>query len=128
MMAVLAVARTDPLRLCHRDDVPEGHARGFPFGAGARRKVIVVRKDGRLHGWLDACPHYEGGTPMAWRSDAYLNGEGTHLACHSHGALFEIETGRCVLGPCLGQRLTRVELAETDRGEVVIATATEAQP
>lgn len=104
--------------LCHAADVAEGQARGFALG-GPRDRVIVLRKGGRLHGWRDACPHYEGGTPMAWKSDAYLNGAGTHLACHSHGALFEMETGDCVLGPCLGQRLTRVELHITETGEVV---------
>jgi nitrite reductase/ring-hydroxylating ferredoxin subunit len=112
--------------LCKQEDVPEGEARGFPVEQGARRKVILVRRGGRLHGWLDSCPHYEGGTPMAWRSDGYLNGEGTHLACHAHGALFEIETGRCVLGPCLGQRLTPVELTVTDQGEVLIGVTAEA--
>ncbi|WP_322074714.1 hypothetical protein [Burkholderia cepacia] len=28
---------------------------------------------------------------MAWRSDADLNCAGTHLACRSHGALFDLE-------------------------------------
>jgi nitrite reductase/ring-hydroxylating ferredoxin subunit len=126
MIALAVMTKHEPQRLCHSGDVAEGQARGFPAEAGGRRKVIVVRKDGRLHGWLDSCPHYEGGTPMAWRSDAYLNGEGTHLACHSHGALFEIETGRCVLGPCLGQRLTPVELTVTDQGEVLIGVTAEA--
>jgi nitrite reductase/ring-hydroxylating ferredoxin subunit len=104
--------------LCRATEVAEGMARGFTV-AGRRQKVIVLRKAGRLHGWLDACPHYEGGTPMAWKSDAYLNGAGTHLACHSHGAEFEMETGICTLGPCLGQGLTRVELRITAAGDVV---------
>jgi nitrite reductase/ring-hydroxylating ferredoxin subunit len=81
----------------------------------------VLRRNGQLHGWLDACPHYSSGTPMAWKSNAYINGDGTHLACHSHGALFNMETGECVLGPCLGQALTRVELTIADTGEVFMA-------
>lgn len=115
MTAVAAVAY-----LCRAEEVAEGTARGFRVD-GLRAKVIVLCKAGRLYGWLDACPHYEGGTPMAWKSDAYLNGEGTHLACHSHGALFEMETGVCTLGPCLGQALTRVELHITAAGEVFAA-------
>lgn len=106
--------------LCRAEEVAEGTARGFRV-EGLRAKVIVLRKAGRLHAWLDACPHYEGGTPMAWKSDAYLNGAGTHLACHSHGAQFEMETGVCTLGPCLGQALTRVELHVTAGGEVFAA-------
>lgn len=106
--------------LCQASDVAEGAARGFRL-QGQRQKVIVTRRAGRLYGWLDACPHYEGGTPMAWKSDAYLNGAGTHLACHSHGALFDPQTGACVLGPCLGDSLTRVELHIAATGEVFAA-------
>jgi nitrite reductase/ring-hydroxylating ferredoxin subunit len=106
--------------LCEISDLAEGSARGFAV-EGLREKVIVLRKDGHLHGYLDACPHYAGGTPMAWKTDAYLNGAGTHLACHSHGALFDPTTGICVLGPCLGQGLTRVELHITATGEVFAA-------
>lgn len=105
------------LKLCSFAELADGHARGFEV-RGLQRKVVIVRKGGRIFGYLDSCPHYEGGTPMAWRTDRYLNGEGTHLACHSHGALFDIETGECVLGPCLGQSLTRVALRLSAVGEV----------
>ena len=50
----------------------------------------------------DACPHY-GDTPMAWRTDAYLNAARDRIVCASHGAEFEIETGLCVTGAALGQ-------------------------
>lgn len=104
-------------RLCRIDDLAEGQARGFSV-PGQKRKVIVVRREGRIRAYLDSCPHYAGGTPMAWKTDAYLNGEGTHLACHSHGALFDVETGECILGPCLGRSLTRVPLRISGSGDV----------
>jgi len=105
------------LHLCRLDDLDEGQARGFRV-AGLAHKVIVVRKGAKAHAYLDSCPHYEPGTPMAWKTDAYLNGDGTRLACHSHGAQFEIETGECVIGPCLGRSLTRVPLRITGDGGV----------
>lgn len=107
------------MKVCRLNEMPEGDARGFAV-AGFARKVVVVRKDDRLFAYLDSCPHYEGGTPMAWRANRYLNGEGTHLACHSHGALFDIETGECVLGPCLGQRLTKVPVRISPAGDVEV--------
>lgn len=55
---------------------------------------------------------------MAWKRDAYLNGAGTHIACHAHGAWFDIETGACVQGPCLERRLTRVPLVIGADGQV----------
>lgn len=104
------------LRLCHRDDVPDGTARGFLPLPDAPRKIIVVGRGAGHVAYVDNCPHYTGGTPMAWRTDAYLNGDRTHLACHAHGALFDIDTGACVSGPCLGRKLTRVPLTEDDAG------------
>jgi nitrite reductase/ring-hydroxylating ferredoxin subunit len=105
-------------RLCRLNDIAEGQAKGFLPSPSALSKVIVLKREGQLHGWLDSCPHYEGGTPMAWKADAYMSGDGNFLSCHSHGALFDMETGECVLGPCLGQGLTRIELKVTDAGDV----------
>jgi len=110
--------------LCRAKDVAEGQTLGCTV-PGQRRKVIVMRHRGALHGWLDACPHYAGGTPMAWKKNEYLNGAGTHLTCHAHGALFDPETGECVAGACLGKRLTRVELRLETDGTVRLAKALE---
>jgi nitrite reductase/ring-hydroxylating ferredoxin subunit len=112
-------ASTKPL--CHEADVTEGDAKGFPIDGNPRRKVIVLREGGRLIGWMDACPHYPGGTPMAWRTNAYLNKDGTKLVCASHGATFDKETGDCELGPCIGQSLTPVPLRVDADGGVHIA-------
>ena len=108
----------DAVELCRFDEIKEGEARGFAV-EGLRRKVVVVRKNGSVYGYLDSCPHYAGGTPMAWKTNAYLDDEGGHIACHSHGALFEIETGDCVLGPCLGQALKKVPLTIAANGTIV---------
>lgn len=105
--------------LCRLDDLPNGTAKGFKV-AGLPCKVIIVRRGNQVFGWRDLCPHYAGGTPMAWKRDAYLNGAGTHIACHAHGAWFDIETGQCTKGPCLGKRLTKVPLIVDDEGAIHI--------
>lgn len=92
--------------LCRFDELPEGASRGFdPEGRG-RPTVFAVRCFDAVHVYADACPHHS--TPMAWRRDEYLNAARDRIVCAAHGALFEIETGLCVLGPCLGERLTPV--------------------
>jgi nitrite reductase/ring-hydroxylating ferredoxin subunit len=106
------------MRLCHLNDVPDGASRGFdPRGAG-RDTMFVVRQGGTLHAWLNACPHH--GTSMPWRRHAYLNAAGDRIVCSAHGALFEIDTGRCTLGSCLGQALTPVPVV-VNGGEVYLA-------
>lgn len=110
------------MRLCHIDEVPDGGTRGFDPARSGQDTLLVVRRGERVFGWRDACPHH--GTPMAWRKDAYLNAARDRIVCHAHGAQFDIESGLCLLGPCLGQRLTPVPLHIKAGGELHLAAAT----
>ena len=107
-----------PRVLCRFDELAEGKARGFGPFDGAREKIFVVRKGERLYAYWDACPHY-GDTPMAWRTDEYLNAAGNRIVCASHGSEFEIDTGRCIRGAALGKSLKPAAIELNDSGEVV---------
>ncbi|ALK33556.1 Rieske (2Fe-2S) protein [Burkholderia plantarii] len=114
---------SDRIHLANVDDLPDPGARGFdPYEEGCDT-LFVVRCGAQVRAYRDACPHFFGVTQMAWRKDAYLNGDGTRIVCHAHGAQFDIASGECVLGPCLGQRLTSVEIDVTDDGAIML-TAT----
>lgn len=106
------------VRLCGAGELAEGTARGFDPGGTGRDTMFIVRRGG-LHGWRNACPHW-GGTSMAWRKDAFLNREGTRIVCAAHGAHFEIATGVCTLGPCIGEKLARVELTASEDGSLLV--------
>jgi nitrite reductase/ring-hydroxylating ferredoxin subunit len=109
--------------LCHEHDIQEGTARGFdPFENG-RDSLFVLRHHGKLLAWRNACPHrgYEG-APMAWRKDAYLNKEGSHVICSGHGALFDPETGIGLPGPCKGLALEAITITVTQEGQVYLTT------
>ena len=100
-------------RLCRLDDIADGASKGFdPLGEG-RDTMFVVRRGDDVHGWRNACPHYDYAC-MAWKKDAFLNADGTLIQCSAHGALFGIADGVCVLGPCIGEALTRVPLTLRD--------------
>ncbi len=73
--------------------------------------VILVRKANQVFAWLDACPHYAQGTSLAWKKHQYLNAQASHIVCFAHGAQFDIETGKCISGPCVNQYLTPVPIA-----------------
>jgi nitrite reductase/ring-hydroxylating ferredoxin subunit len=112
--------QTQPVFLCRMEELPDGESRGFDPGQQGRDTVLVVRRGARLFGWRDACPHY-GDTPMAWRKDAYLNQDRTRIVCAAHAAQFDIETGACTLGPCLGQSLQQVRLEIRPDNNIYIA-------
>lgn len=93
------------VRLCRVDEVPDGGTRGFT-PAHDEGAVFVVRRGTTLRVYRDRCPHQ--GARMAWRTDAYLNHDATRIVCWAHGAQFDIDTGLCVIGPCIGQHLQAV--------------------
>ena len=85
--------------------IPDGKARGFVLQMRAGRfHGFVIRRGDIAFGYVDRCPHM--GLPLAQVLDDYLTPTGDLVACSWHSALFEVETGTCVGGPCTGQRLT----------------------
>jgi len=105
------------VRLAALDDIPDGSARNFVLQMKAGRfHGFVVRKGDSVFGYRDRCPHM--GLPLAQELDRYLSSGGEMIACSWHGALFDIESGRCVGGPCAGARLTPWPLVVADRNIV----------
>jgi nitrite reductase/ring-hydroxylating ferredoxin subunit len=105
--------------LCRLTDIADGQAKGFDPLQTGRDSVFVVRRGDRVFVYRDWCPHL--GTPMAWRRDAYLNAARDRIVCAAHGALFDIATGICELGPCLGESLQRVQHRVDDRGRIFLS-------
>ncbi len=105
-------------RLCRADEVPEGGARGFRFGSGPDlRMVFVLRHRGALYAYDNSCPHL--GTPLNFLPDRFLARDGRHLLCATHGALFRIEDGFCIEGPCAGKSLRPLAI-RVEREEVFL--------
>ena len=60
----------------------------------------------------DRCPHM--GLPLAQELDRYLTADGALILCSWHGALFRVDDGACVGGPCMGARLPSWPVAVID--------------
>lgn len=107
---------TDRVFLCPQDSLVEGGSRGFdPCGTG-RDTLLVVRWQGVLSAWRNRCPHLD--VTMQYRKDRFMSGDGQHIVCFAHGALFRPDTGLCVLGPCLGQSLQAQAVSVDEHGGV----------
>lgn len=99
--------------LCALDAIPSGTARNFVVQLeGGRFHGFVVRRGREVSGYVDRCPH--AGMPLAHALDRYLTPDGTLIQCDWHGALFSIDNGRCIAGPCKGARLTAWPVAVKD--------------
>ena len=99
--------------LCPERDLADPGARSFVLQIGeAFFHGFVVRKDDRIAGYVDRCPHQ--GFPLALELDDYLTPDGSLILCGWHGAVFEPLTGLCTGGPCAGGRLTPWPVAVID--------------
>ena len=98
--------------LCRLDDIPDGGAKGFGPPGGGFTGLFAVRRGGTAVVYVNSCPHI--GVPLDWAPDRFLTNDGRRIICATHGAEFEIEGGRCVRGPCLGERLEAVMIEVRD--------------
>lgn len=104
--------------LCRLDDIADGAARGFTLDrAEGPLDIFVVREGARAYGYVNACPHV--GTPLDWRPHDFMSADGGHIQCATHGALFRIEDGACIAGPCAGDHLRAVEIVVEADGRIV---------
>jgi len=53
---------------------------------------------------------------LGWQPDRFLDDSASLIQCATHGALFLIENGECIAGPCAGQSLTAVPGREDAQG------------
>lgn len=103
-------------RLCRIDELPQAEGRGFTIRDGGREiHLFVMLKDGRPRAYLNRCPHT--GVNLDWTPDRFLDWTGRMIQCSTHGALFRIEDGHCLAGPCAGRSLTAIPVREA--GDVI---------
>ena len=95
------------IRLCAIDELPEGRSKGF---VAAGHRLFAVRKAGEVYLYQNRCPHR--GIPLEWLPDQFLDSSASLIQCATHGALFLIDSGECVAGPCEGQRLSPLPCIE----------------
>lgn len=103
------------------ENIAIGTARNFVLQIGETRFIgFIVRTQTLVSGYADTCPHMQ--LPLAQELDGYLTQDARYIACSWHGALFDIETGLCVAGPCHGQALHKWPL-EIHDGVIVTAAS-----
>lgn len=95
--------------LCHNKDIAELQTLGFTVEIDqGQLELFLVRQDNEVHAYQNHCPHL--GIPLNWQPDHFLCLEGIHIQCSTHGALFNVADGHCIVGPCAGQNLTSLPI------------------
>ncbi len=100
------------IALCALDALENFQSKGFNIGQQA---IFVVRHNQQVFAYHNRCPHL--GIQLEWQADRFLDIDGELIQCATHGALFTIDEGFCVSGPCGGQSLEAIE-THIDAGQV----------
>ena len=102
--------------LCRVEEIPEGGVRGFGPSPGGFTGLIATRLGGRVLAYVNACPHV--GVALDKEPGRFRVRDG-QVVCAAHGAVFALEGGACVAGPCVGERLEAVAVTVVD-GQVLV--------
>jgi len=108
--------------LCRLDEIADGGARGFAPPPGRFVGLFVVRRGEAVFAYVNSCPHI--GVSLEWVPDQFLDVPRAHIQCSTHNALFRIEDGYCVGGPCIGESLEALP-ARVAEGWVILGAEPE---
>jgi nitrite reductase/ring-hydroxylating ferredoxin subunit len=109
--------------VCAVGDIPNRRCKGFnlisldPDGSEKAFNIMIVRWDRKLYGYVNRCPHQ--GVNLDWEPNQFLDANGTHLICGKHGSRFTVDTGECIDGRCVGEKLEPLRLSVLD-GDVCV--------
>lgn len=85
--------------------------------AGVEEPAFAVRYRGAVYAYLNRCAHVP--VELDWMPGKFFDLTGHLLICAVHGAHYQPEDGRCVMGPCKGGRLSPLRTIERD-GQVYL--------
>lgn len=99
--------------LCRSEELSDPGTANVVLGEGEDElDIIIVRTGGKPHAYINSCPHQF--IPLETFPNHFLTEDRRHLLCSGHGALFELASGLCTRGPCLGRALDRLSITERD--------------
>lgn len=91
--------------ICKANELTNGDSKGFSLND---TPCFITKRDDAFFAYKNACPHL--GITMEWQPNNFLDGDKELIQCSMHGALFIIESGECVYGPCQGKNLTPIDI------------------
>ena len=97
----------DLIPLTSTGDITEGSAKEFNLPQyDPPLEIFIVHHQQRYFAYLNRCPHT--GVNLNWLPDQFFDIEHEFIQCATHGALFKVDNGYCVRGPCAGAALQPV--------------------
>jgi nitrite reductase/ring-hydroxylating ferredoxin subunit len=92
-----------------REEVARGH---FVRVGPGPVTFLVGRVGDSWRAYANVCRHRALPLDLGVRSP--MSDDGRYLLCHQHGALYRLDDGKCVIGPCAGEWLSAVPVTQDE--------------
>lgn len=101
--------------ICRVDEIELPGSREFSIKQEKHSvEGFVIRHHGGVSVYVNQCPHT--GASLNWQPDQFLSFDNAFIQCSIHGALFQLDNGLCVRGPCIGRSLEKLPyVLDSDR-------------
>ncbi len=103
-------------KICMMEEIPEREARAFDTESGDT--IFITQRDGSFYAYQNVCPHLQ--VELEFLENQFLDQDQEFIQCSTHGALFEVETGLCISGPCQGDTLEKVNIKVHSDGGIYL--------
>lgn len=91
--------------ICSTLQISDNQSKGFNIDG---KLFFIVNKYNKFTAYLNSCPHL--GIQLEMTPNQFLDNTHSLIQCSMHGALFTIEDGLCISGPCLERSLETVDI------------------
>jgi nitrite reductase/ring-hydroxylating ferredoxin subunit len=110
--------------ICGTNEIADAVGIGFtlmkkePNGEPKPWHILIARKGKNFYGYENACPH-QGERLDINNPGHFMDEDENFLECGVHQAKFDLDTGKCFIGPCQGKSLPTLQLV-VDDGDLCI--------
>ena len=96
--------------LCKTSDIEDPGSKSFEIKIKRKTQpIFVVHKNDEFFAYYNKCPHT--GASLEWQEDQFLDLDKALIQCATHDALFTIDSGECIAGPCAGDSLQTLPIS-----------------
>ena len=100
--------------IANLNDITDPGSRSFDLQVnGEQVNGFIVLKDNEIFAYSNSCPHT--GSPLDWVEHQFLDPDQEFIQCAVHDARFEVHSGHCIAGPCIGDSLQKLDIIVKDQ-------------
>ena len=104
--------------LCSINEIKNISSKGFFIEIeNIKLNLMAIHTDKGIFVYVNSCPHI--GSPLDFTPGEFLDQKKQYILCSTHGALFRIDDGHCISGPCQGKYLKKIETTVNDNNVII---------